>query len=215
MSRGFKIALLVWLVATGLALTHTARSGDRTQNSTTTTTERSSPGTAARSVGRTVDTERRAVQSTRQRAERARDMIAAAASIAWFQAVAANEPEPVDPPVESPEPGPPVVAVAIHATGQVNGYACGGDLPPCHVLSRESGGDPRVWNGGCYAPVGFTGARSPCGVSSASGLWQFIRGTWDGFGGYVNAADAPAEVQNEKARLTWDGGNGCSHWSAC
>lgn len=105
-------------------------------------------------------------------------------------------------------------AVAPAAPTAAPTGACGGDLPPCWVLARESGGDPRVWNGGCYAPVGWQG-RSPCGVSSASGLWQFIRSTWAGYGGYLNAADAPPEVQNEKARQVWAGGAGCSHWSAC
>lgn len=91
---------------------------------------------------------------------------------------------------------------------------CGGDLPPCYVMQRESGGDIRIWNGGCYAPVGHQG-RSPCGVSSASGKWQFVRGTWGGFGGYVNAADAPESVQDERARQLWAGGRGCGHWAAC
>jgi hypothetical protein len=93
-------------------------------------------------------------------------------------------------------------------------YACGGDLPPCYVLKRESGGDLRIWNGGCYAPYGYRGT-SPCGTSSASGKWQFVRGTWNGYGGYVNAADAPAHLQNAKARELWAGGRGCSHWAAC
>lgn len=91
---------------------------------------------------------------------------------------------------------------------------CGGDLPPCRVMQRESGGDIRIWNGGCYAPVGWTGL-SPCGSSSASGKWQFVRGTWAGFGGYLNAADAPEAVQDAKARQAWAGGRGCSHWMAC
>lgn len=81
--------------------------------------------------------------------------------------------------------------------GFVNGYPCGGDLPPCSVLRRESGGNPT--------------ARNPS--SSACGLWQFISSTWDGFGGYASACDAPAEVQNEKARLLWAGGAGCGHWA--
>lgn len=85
---------------------------------------------------------------------------------------------------------------------------CGGDLPPCWVLARESGGDPRIWNGGCY--------NGPCpGGSTASGKWQFLRSTWAGYGGYLNAADAPVEVQDAKARITWAGGQGCSHWAAC
>lgn len=93
--------------------------------------------------------------------------------------------------------------------------ACGGDLPPCFVMNRESGGNLRIWNGRCYAPVGWTGAHSPCGGSSASGKWQFLRSTWNRFKGYLNAADAPADAQNEKARLLWAGGRGCSHWNAC
>lgn len=98
---------------------------------------------------------------------------------------------------------------------QRRGFPCGGDLPPCYVLERESlmAADPaRVWNGNCYMPVGSLGQ---CGRSTASGLWQFLRSTWAGFGGYVNAADAPVAVQNEKARQLWAGGRGCSHWSAC
>ncbi len=85
------------------------------------------------------------------------------------------------------------------STGSVNGYPCGGDLPPCYVLDRESGGDPL--------------AENP--YSSASGLWQFIDSTWANYGGYSHASYAPASVQNAKAALVWDGGRGCYHWSAC
>lgn len=115
----------------------------------------------------------------------------------------------IPPPAESVEPATNV---------------CGGDLPPCWVLRRENrGADPRLWNGGCYAPIGYTGP-GPCG-STASGVWQIIRSTWGsklvngawvpGFGGYMNAADAPVEVQLQKVRALWAGGKGCSHWSAC
>lgn len=91
----------------------------------------------------------------------------------------------------------------------IQGQMCGGVLPPCSVMMRESGGDPHIWNGGCY--------NGPCrrGSSTASGKWQFIRGTWDNFMGYRNAADAPAHVQDQKARLLWNNGRGCSHWRAC
>jgi len=78
--------------------------------------------------------------------------------------------------------------------------SCGGSLPSCAVLRRESGGDPRIWNGGCYAPYGWRGL-SPCGRSSASGRWQIVRGTWNYCRtGYVNAADAPVRVQDDCAR---------------
>lgn len=89
-------------------------------------------------------------------------------------------------------------AVTVSA-GSVNGYPCGGDLPPCWVLERESHGNPT--------------ARNP--RSSASGLWQFLDSTWANYGGYPRAYLAPPSVQNEKARLTWAGGAGCRHWSAC
>lgn len=105
--------------------------------------------------------------------------------------------------------------VAPAATG--GGWGCGGDLPPCWVLKRENPNrDAKAWNGGCHAPVGYTGGP-PCrrGRSTASGKWQFIRSTWGKFGGYLNAADAPLSVQDAKARALWAGGRGCSHWSAC
>jgi hypothetical protein len=91
-------------------------------------------------------------------------------------------------PVEPPSSG-----------GSVNGYPCGGSLPPCYVLMRESRGDPL--------------AENP--TSSASGLWQFLDSTWAGFGGYARASHAPPSVQNAKAAQLWAGGAGCSHWSAC
>lgn len=106
----------------------------------------------------------------------------------------------------------------------VAGNPCGGDLPPCNVANRENGArDPALWNGRCYAPEGWTGGRGtvsvdggPCrGTSTASGLWQITRGTWARFMGYVNAADAPAWVQNLKASLLWANGAGCGHWKAC
>ena len=76
---------------------------------------------------------------------------------------------------------------------------CGGNLPPCFVMNRESGGNIR--------------AQNPS--SSASGKWQFIDSTWAGFGGYARAYLAPESVQDAKAAQMWAGGAGCSHWSAC
>lgn len=111
-----------------------------------------------------------------------------------------------DPPAEPDQP--PLAVTPSYGAG-----ACGGDLPPCWVMNNESGGNLTVWNGGCYYPIGYAG-NNPCG-STASGKWQFIRSTWAGYGGYLNAADAPEHVQDEKARLTWAGGRGCGHWSAC
>lgn len=77
--------------------------------------------------------------------------------------------------------------------------ACGGDLPPCYVMMRESGGNIT--------------AQNP--TSTASGKWQFLDSTWQGYGGYAKARYAPESVQDAKARQLWAGGRGCSHWSAC
>lgn len=83
--------------------------------------------------------------------------------------------------------------------GSVNGYPCGGDLPPCYVLARESGGDPT--------------AQNP--HSTASGLWQILDSTWSRYAGYPKARLAPADIQNTFARLLWNHGAGCHHWFAC
>lgn len=85
-------------------------------------------------------------------------------------------------------------ARVVYPSGQ-----CGGSLPPCWVMMRESRGDIR--------------AENP--RSSASGKWQFIDSTWAGYAGYRHASQAPEKIQDDKARLLWAGGRGCSHWSAC
>jgi hypothetical protein len=76
---------------------------------------------------------------------------------------------------------------------------CGGELPPCYIMERESGGS--------------LGAENP--GSSASGKWQFLDSTWKNYGGYAHASDAPESVQDSRARELWNGGAGCSNWSAC
>lgn len=92
-----------------------------------------------------------------------------------------------------PTPRPAVVAPA--PSGR-----CGGSLPTCAVMACESGGDIRV--------------RNHRG-SSASGKWQIIKSTWDGYGGYAEARDAPEHVQDAKARELWAGGAGRGHWRSC
>lgn len=96
-------------------------------------------------------------------------------------------------------PALPAEAHTVSTTGTVNGYPCGGSLPPCYVLYRESRGNPT--------------AQNP--TSSASGLWQFLHVTWGHHAGYREAKYAPWQVQNERARTVWNGGRGCSHWRAC
>lgn len=81
---------------------------------------------------------------------------------------------------------------------------CGGSLPPCWVMMRESRGDIR--------------AENP--TSTASGKWQFLDSTWrrtraGRASGVGHAAYATERQQDDAARELWAGGRGCSHWSAC
>jgi hypothetical protein len=90
------------------------------------------------------------------------------------------------------------------ARGYMNGHPYGGDLPPCCVMRRESGGNPTAYN-----PTAISPSRP---WDHATGIWQIITSTWAKFKGFLNAMDAPVEVQNEKARLVWAGGAGWSNW---
>lgn len=74
-----------------------------------------------------------------------------------------------------------------------------GALPPWSVINCESKGSYTAENA----------------HSSASGRYQFVDGTWDGYGGYSHASDAPPEVQDAKAREVWAGGAGRGHWREC
>ncbi len=88
---------------------------------------------------------------------------------------------------------------ATAAAPQVISGRCGGSLPPCYVMMRESRGSLT--------------AHNP--TSTASGKWQFLNSTWNGYGGYSSAASAPESVQDARAAQVWAGGAGCSNWSAC
>lgn len=93
--------------------------------------------------------------------------------------------------VVAPEPVRQVVAKASGSC-----YAVPGG-PPASVIQRESGFDPKARN-----------------RSGAAGCYQFMPGTWGGYGGYASADQAPVEVQNEKAKQVWSSPDGPCHWRA-
>lgn len=116
----------------------------------------------------------------------------------WYAAENAPPPTTTVPPAAPKKVAPKAAAPKKPAyTAEQGNGQCGGDLPPCYVMNRESGGNIR--------------AKNP--TSSASGKWQFLDSTWQGYGGYTRAMDAPEEVQDARARQLYAGGRGCSHWS--
>lgn len=82
---------------------------------------------------------------------------------------------------------------------QRSGPSRSGSLPSANIVACESGGS-------------YT-AENP--TSSASGRYQIIDSTWNGYGGYSHASDAPPHVQDAKARELWNGGRGAHHWREC
>lgn len=118
---------------------------------------------------------------------------------AFYEAVAASQTTTTTSPPQPSPTTPPTTATPAPAPVRYGSGACGGDLPPCYVMMRESGGNIT--------------AQNP--TSTASGKWQFLDSTWGGYGGYAKARYAPEWVQDERARQLWAGGAGCSHWNAC
>jgi hypothetical protein len=114
------------------------------------------------------------------------------------------EEEPVTVPTTRARSAPttvPYVATTVPVAG--GDGACGGSLPPCSVMRRESGGDPTA--------VNATG----CGGRGCYGKWQFDPLTSQALG-YPGTMDQYAEsVQDEAARTLYADGAGCSHWGAC
>jgi hypothetical protein len=66
-------------------------------------------------------------------------------------------------------------------------YGSGSYSIPSEIVQRESGG----WYYSCNESSG------------ACGAYQVLPSTWDGYGGYGSACDAPPEVQDQWAAEAW------------
>ncbi len=95
---------------------------------------------------------------------------------------------------EAPRRLAPTAAPATPSSGR-----CGGSLPPCYVLDRESGGDPAAVNPS----------------SGAAGKWQMMPSTSQALGYSHPMNEYDEATQDEAARLLYAAGVGCSHWQAC
>jgi hypothetical protein len=183
------LALVALLSAAAVGLPGEAGPSTTTSAASQTAFQRGSAARARRAFERQASVDLRARQvtfltsvSNQRRADMLRK-IAALRAIAAQRAAAAR----------AHAPTAKHTGAAINTPG--NGR-CGGNLPPCCVMNRESGGNIH--------------AQNPS--SSASGKWQFIDSTWNGYGGYAHASDAPESVQDAKAAQLWSGGSGSGHW---
>lgn len=77
--------------------------------------------------------------------------------------------------------------------------ACGGVLPPCWVMQRESGGNIHAVNP----------------TTGAAGKWQFLPSTSAAMGYPLPMNNYDEATQDAAAERLWNGGRGCAHWSAC
>lgn len=117
---------------------------------------------------------------------------AVAAQVEWYRVAAAADRRAAAVTSRSSRHPAPFPSSAVSGSGAGR---CGGDLPPCSVMMCESGGSLTARNS-----------------SGAAGKWQIMPGTWNGYGGYASAADAPEDVQDARAAEIYAGGAGRSAW---
>lgn len=106
---------------------------------------------------------------------------------------------PVEQPRRSPEPTVPPSERPQSFTSGTDGFPAGCIRKYESGGTTDEGGDYGASGGGAYQIIGDSDQGWP--------------GTWDNYGGYARAEDAPASVQDAKAQELWDEA-GRHHWAA-
>lgn len=115
---------------------------------------------------------------------------------------------PVTEPAPAPEPAyqsPPVTSGGPRPSSAVPAPSegrCGGSLPPCSVMQRESGGDPQAVN------------ETGCGGRGCYGKWQIDPDTAESVG-YPRRLDLQPEAVQDAAARAILARDGCQAWSTC
>lgn len=103
------------------------------------------------------------------------------------------------PPARAPMPTP------TYTPPSGGGGSCYDSAVPAYIVTRESGGDPYIVNGGGHAPSPYlSGGR-------AWGCFQFMPGTWAS-----SCAGFSFDVSGQVAcaNKVWAGGAGAGNWGA-
>jgi hypothetical protein len=96
----------------------------------------------------------------------------------------------------------PTSGPSVPSTGS---GACGGDLPPCSVMQKESGGSPTA-----VSPYGYCDG----GDKRCHGKWQFDLDTWASLG-YTGLPEEHSEAVQDEAARKLLARSGCGQWSTC
>jgi hypothetical protein len=188
--RRFLLPLCLLVLTLGVAAE--AASAPPTAAVRTASADAAFPVVWAAQAAPTVLSQATTVTAAIQRADAERRWYAVAT---WNVAVAANEAARVASTTPRHHPPSPARRSAGPQTAESGTGRCGGDLPPCSVMMCESGGSLTARN-----------------RSGAAGKWQIMPGTWNGYGGYSSADQAPESVQDARAREIWRGGAGRGAW---
>jgi len=83
-----------------------------------------------------------------------------------------------------------------------------------HTSTNTSGGTTETELNGCIRKYESGGTTDTNGSNNhRDGYYQIIPSTWDNYGGYSTAQQAPKNVQDEKFNQLWKEG-GHQHWAA-